>query len=260
MSSETYTRSPEQIASDDKFVEHERHSGEVRYIKRHSLQARITHGIFSISCILLVISGLFVFIPPLAAAIGGDAVYVIRMCHRVIGIIFIAAPIVSAIMAPKGAAHVAKSMLAKWDSDDKKWMLLFFPYLFMAKWIHMPDQSEEKSGQRFADGMLILLGFVMAITGVVLLLETGPLDMGNDFHGVMLFIHDIGFFGICVFGMAHIFLGAGIFQPYRRTARLMFGDGMVSESDALYHWAHWARKELTEGTNVVIEKTDTQKD
>ena len=56
---------------------------------------------------------------------------------------------------------------------------------------------------------------------------------------------------IAVFGLAHIFLGAGIFQPYRGTAKLMFGDGTVSESDALYHWGHWARKEIATGENVV---------
>ena len=56
---------------------------------------------------------------------------------------------------------------------------------------------------------------------------------------------------IAVFGLAHIFLGAGIFQPYRGTYKLMFGNGMVSESDAIYHWGHWARKEITEGKNVV---------
>ena len=54
-----------------------------------------------------------------------------------------------------------------------------------------------------------------------------------------------------MFGLAHIFLGAGIFQPYRGTAKLMFGDGTVSESDALYHWGHWARKEIASGKNVV---------
>ena len=57
--------------------------------------------------------------------------------------------------------------------------------------------------------------------------------------------------GIAVFGLAHIFLGAGIFQPYRGTHRLMFGDGTVSEADALYHWGHWARKELESGQKVI---------
>ena len=80
------------------------------------------------------------------------------MSHRVLGFIFVLVPLISAIMAPKGVAHIFKNLFAKWNSDDKKWMLLSFPYPFMAKWIHMPDQDEVKSGQRFADGMLWVAG------------------------------------------------------------------------------------------------------
>ncbi len=167
---------------------------------------------------------------------------------------FVAVPLISALLAPKGVAHIFKNLFDRWDSDDKKWMMLFFPYLFMAKWIHMPDQREVKSGQRFADGMLWFAGALMGITGIILLLGTTLFDFGAGVHGVTLFLHDIGFLLIAVFGLAHIFLGAGIFQPYRGTAKLMFGDGTVSESDALYHWGHWARKEIATGENVV-EKT-----
>ena len=156
--SSTVKVSPEQAQKNQEFLEGQRASGNVRYIKRHSKQARITHDVTIICCILLCISGLFVFVPPLTQAIGPDAVFAIRMSHRVIGVVFVAVPLVSAIMAPKGVAHIFKNLFAKWNSDDKKWMLLFFPYLFMAKWINMPDQDEVKSGQRFADGMLWVAG------------------------------------------------------------------------------------------------------
>ncbi|MDO4289825.1 MAG: cytochrome b/b6 domain-containing protein [Eggerthellaceae bacterium] len=251
MSSEKIQVSPEQRAKDDAFLEDRKQKGTERYIVRHSKQARITHGVTIIACILLCISGLFVFVPPLAQAVGADAVFVVRMAHRVIGVVFVAVPLVSAILAPKGVAHIFKNLFAKWDSDDKKWMLLFFPYLFMAKWIHMPDQSEVKSGQRFADGMLWFSGALMGVTGVIMLLGSTVFDLDGGVYGVVLLLHDIGFLLIAVFGLAHIFLGAGIFQPYRGTHKLMFGDGMVSESDALYHWGHWARKEIASGEHVV---------
>ena len=225
-----------------------------RYIKRHSLLARVTHGIAAICCILLCISGLFVFVPALAQAAGADVVFAFRMSHRIIGVIFVVVPLVSALLAPEGVAHIFKNLFARWDSDDKKWMALFFPYLFLAKWIHMPDQREVKSGQRFADGMLWFCGALMGITGVLLLLGTTLVSFGATFHGIVLFLHDIGFLLIAIFALAHIFLGSGIFQPYRGTYRLMFGNGMVSESDALYHWGHWAREEITSGANV-IERT-----
>lgn len=247
--SETITVSPEAQAKDAEFLKAAAAAPEKR-IQRHSKQARWTHGITIICCILLCISGLFVFVPQLGQMVGAKAVFAMRMSHRVIGCLFILVPLISAIAAPKGVAHIFKNLFAKWNSDDKKWMILFFPYLFMAKWVHMPDQDEVKSGQRFADGMLWFAGALMAVTGVCLLLGSTVCDMGSA-YGVILFLHDLGFLLIAVFGLAHIFLGAGIFQPYRGTHRLMFGDGTVSESDALYHWGHWARKELTEGKNIV---------
>ena len=150
--------SPEARAKDAALLHERAASGKEKYIVRHSKQARLTHGITVIACILLAISGLFVFVPQLAQAVGADTVFVIRMSHRVLGFIFVLVPLISAIMAPKGVAHIFKNLFAKWNSDDKKWMLLSFPYLFMAKWIHMPDQDEVKSGQHFADGMLWVAG------------------------------------------------------------------------------------------------------
>ena len=248
-----YQPSAEEAAKNEAFVEEHQAEG-TRYIKRHSLQARLTHDITIICCILLVISGLFVFVPALSRLAGPTVVFCLRMSHRVIGILFIVVPLVSAILAPKGVVHIFKEMFAKWDKDDKKWMMLFFPYLFGAKWLHMPDQHQSKSGQRFADGMLWLACFIMAASGVVLLLGSTVFTLSSGAHAVWLLIHDIGFFIIAIFGMAHIFLGAGIFQPYKGCYKLMFGSGMVSESDALYHWGHWAREELESGENVYVEK------
>lgn len=235
--------------SDDKFLKDT--VGTERYIKRHSRQARWTHGITVSACIWLMISGCFVFIPPLAQLVGPDVVFVIRMTHRVIGVVFVVVPIISAIMAPKGVMHIIHNNICKWTEDDKKWMILFFPYLFLAKWVHMPDQDEQKSGQRFADGMLWISGFIMGITGVILLLGSTVFQLGVTAHGVLLFLHDLFFVIMTIFAMAHIFLGAGIFQPYRGMWKVMWKDGLISESDALYHWGHWARKELDSGENMV---------
>ena len=171
--------SPEARAKDAAFLQERAASGKEKYIVRHSKQARLTHGITVIACILLAISGLFVFVPQLAQAVGADTVFVIRMSHRVLGFIFVLVPLISAIMAPKGVAHIFKNLFAKWNSDDKKWMLLFFPYLFMAKWIHMPDQDEVKSGQRFADGMLWVAGALMGVTGLILVAGSTIVEPGH---------------------------------------------------------------------------------
>ncbi len=240
---------PEEYAANKEFLE--THDGKNRRIKRKSRQARFTHDWVAVCCVLLVISGLFVFIPPLSQLVGPNVVFVMRMSHRVIGVCFIIVPVVSGILSLKGVQHIIQNLLAKWNEDDKKWMMLFPFYLFLARHIHMPDQDEVKSGQRFADGVVWFFCIVMGVSGGAMLLGSTLFDMPASVYRVFLLMHDLGFFLFCVFGLAHMFLGSGLFQPYRGSANIMWGDGTVSESDALYHWGHWARKELGSGENVV---------
>ncbi len=176
-----------------------------------------------------------------------------RMAHRVIGVILMLVVLGSAISAPKGVKHLLSNYFAKWDKDDVTFMKRFLPYMLAPKRVHMPDQHEVKSGQRVADGALFLAGFLICGSGVVLMLGTAPfsLALSADLMVAMRLVHDIAFLLLVVFGIAHIFLGAGMFQPYRRMRTVMFGNGLISESDALYHWGHWAREELESRENVV---------
>ena len=75
MSKKVVQVSPEAAEKDAQFVAERKRKGTERYIKRHSLQARLTHGITVISCIWLCISGLFVFVPPLTQLAGSDVVF-----------------------------------------------------------------------------------------------------------------------------------------------------------------------------------------
>ena len=251
---EGYTVTPEEAKKNEEFIAKRKASGKQVRVQRTSLQARITHGTVAISCILLAISGLFVFVPPLTQAAGPDVVFVARMFHRFIGLLFCIVPIVSLIMAPKGALHIWKKNTVKWDHDDKMWLALFLPYLFTCKWLHMPDASETKSGQRVSDGLIIIVAILMGVTGLVLTANTvGIINLGVTAHGVWLTLHDIGFFLIAILGMAHILLGGGIIGPYRGMHRVMFGDGSLSEGEAIYHWAHWVRKLHNTGSDVLFE-------
>ena len=219
-----------------------------RYIERHSLFARIIHGTVAVSCMLLIFSGIVVFVPAVAHAVGIGVVQFVRVIHRIFAVSFIVAPLIGLIVAPKGFVHIVKNLTAKWDADDKKFMMLFPKYLFAPKTTHMPPQHEIKSGQRLADAALILASIGIAISGVILWAGSYvPLGLFQ----FALLIHDICFFGIVLIMLFHIYLGAGIFEPYRGLGRLMWGDGMVAEGPALYHWRYWAEKELASGKDVI---------
>ena len=239
-----------------------------RYIQRHSLLTRVTHGVVAICCILLAVTGLFVFVPSLGGGtMGGAFTHTMRMIHRILAIPFIVVPIIAVLRSPGGFVHLFKEdIFGKWDKDDVAWARKFPLYLFSPGKVHMPPQHHVKSAQRLADGALVFFCIFMALSGMVLWLNTGILPDGGwqvEFsqETVLLahVVHDIFFFLTVFVGIAHIYLGAGIFQPYRGTARIMFGDGKVSESDAAYHWGYWANEELALGKNVTEEKDPAKK-
>ncbi len=225
-----------------------------RYIQRHSFKTRVTHDTVVFSCVWLMISGLFVFVPPLSAAVGDGVVQALRISHRVIGAIFILMPLLSAITSPGGFKEFVAKYTCKWTKEDVEFMKKFVPYMLGPKRVHMPDQDEVKSGQRIADGLLIISGIIMAITGLILWLGSSVFTAPAGLLLGARFFHDLFFMIMIVFVLAHFYLGAGVFQPYRGTIKLMFGKGRVSESNALYHWGFWARKEIEEGKDIVEEK------
>jgi formate dehydrogenase subunit gamma len=220
-----------------------------RYILRHSKTKRWIHGVHLISCAVLILTGLVVFVPAIGRAVGVEIVDAVRIGHRVFAVVFIVGPIIGSFFEPYHMRHMMKNIFAKWDKDDVRFTQLFLPYLFAPKKIHMPKQHESKSGQRIADGMLVFASFFIAISGVVL--WAGSYISPTVFNVARL-VHDIAFFFIVIVGIAHAYLGAGVFQPYRGIARIMFGDGLVSEADARYHWGHWAEEQLAKGDKVVV--------
>lgn len=234
----------------------------MKYIQRHSLLTRVTHNVAAISCIILAITGLFVFVPSLGGGImGGEFTAWMRKLHRIFAIPFILVPLFAILRSPKGFVHLFKEdVFGKWDKDDVTWAAKFPFYLFAPGKVHMPPQHHVKSAQRLADGALIFFCLGLAVSGMVLWLQTGLLPNGGwqvTFSAqtlmVMHIVHDVCFALCVIVGIAHIYLGAGIFQPYRGTYRIMFGDGKVSESDAAYHWGYWANEEIALGKNVTEE-------
>ncbi len=221
----------------------------MRYIQRQSTYARSLHWIHTVACLSLYVTGLILFIPSVAAAVGVSTVQGARIIHRVMAAIFIIAPVVSIFIQPKGFKHVLQGWFFKWDDNDKEFMKKFMPYLLLGAKGHMPDQKYMKSGQALADIPVVLLSIVIALSGIVLV---WPQSFGGGaFVRWMLLTHDAAMVLLSVMLLAHIYVGAGIFQPYRGSGRIMFGDGKVSEADALYHWGTWAREVLAEGGDKV---------
>lgn len=215
-------------------------------IKRHDVFLRTWHWTNLISWAFLTITGLFLYVPALGNSLGQDFLNTGKIIHRIFAVLFIAVPVLITLIKPSTFGHSFKNLFAKWDQDDKDFMKKFFAYLFNPKKYHMPKQHFVKSGQRISDLTLYFLMIVIAITGVMLWA-----NVPGVWFRLALLGHDLAFLGMSLIMVIHIYLGGGLFQPYRRSASMMLGDGTVGESDALYHWGHWAEAELESGENVV---------
>ena len=220
-----------------------------KYIKRHDAFVRANHWTFAVGGVILGITGLLLFIPGLGQLVGYNTLKTATIIHRIIAVLFIAIPTLSWIIRPANFKHTFSNLFMKWDDDDKEFMKLFFPYMLNPKKYHMPKQQFVKSGQRFSDIMMYLCIFGIALSGVLLWVGSniGP----NWLYQIWLAGHDLCFMGMCMMFPIHVFLGGGIFQPYRGVARGMFGDGYLPASDCLYHWGHWAEAVLKSGENVI---------
>ena len=223
----------------------------MRYIQRQSVYARSLHWIHTIACLALFATGLILFITPIATAVGAATIQGARMIHRVMAAIFIVAPVVSMVIQPKGFKHVLQGWFFKWDDKDKEFMKKFVPYLLLGGKEHMPDQKYMKSGQAVADVGVVVMSILIALSGIVLVWPA--FFGGGTLVAWSLLVHDGVMILLGAMLIAHIYIGAGIFQPYKGSGRLMFGDGKISEADALYHWGTWAREEIKKGDRISTE-------
>lgn len=224
-----------------------------KYIKRHDSMKRMWHWSNIISGLFLAVTGAFLFIPGLGAVLGFDALHVGQIIHRVFAVVFVGVGVISFIIRPSNLIHSMRHIFAPWNEDDKRFMKDFFPYLFNPSKYHLPKQDFVKSGQRVSDFFMYLILFFISVTGIILWAGAAvPVWL----FSLALFGHDLCFFGFSVLILIHVYLGGGIFKPYERVPDLMLGSGYVRESDALYHWGHWAEDELETGRNVIDVKPD----
>jgi len=214
----------------------------MRRIKRQSGTARFIHWVHTISCLLLFYTGLALYIPALngiAVIFGG--LQNSRLVHHYSGFIFVGVPIVMALGNWKGFVNFMKEVFTWEGKDDTDWFKKFPTYLFNAK-TKLPPQGRLKSGQKFADWFILGGSLLIALSGIIMYFDTA---FPRVLVQWMYPLHELSMIVLGVFLLIHIYMGAGIFQPYRGMWRAMFWDGTVSDKEAEYHWSKWAKETKT---------------
>jgi formate dehydrogenase subunit gamma len=205
---------------------------EQRTVVRFSVGTILIHWIHTIAFAVLLITGTLMFFHLTDFSAGSE----IRMVHRVAAAIFIAIPVMYAIVYPRSASGFLKESF-QWGKDDLLWLKTAISYYFGGR-KDMPPQGRINGGQKLWQLIVITTGTVLILTGIVLWFFRFKIPL-VAYQGVLL-VHALAFIVVAVIFLLHIYVA--MFHPRFSESLSSMLDGKVSDSYARAHYSKWYRQ------------------
>ena len=202
-------------------------------VQKYSKTARVFHWVHTGAFLLLVITGIFLFVQ--AGVVAQDSWS--RLVHRIAAVIFVLAPLAEIIANPKTSMHALKTAFT-WGADDIEWVKAMPRYYFLADESAMPPQDEMNAGQKMWLFLILVASPIFLITGVLMWFFGTTLPAGVFQWSV--FVHDIAFIVIFLMFLVHIYLG--VIHPLMRQHGGSFRsmvDGTLTTEYAESHHGKW---------------------
>lgn len=206
----------------------------VKEVERYRKPTRILHWIHSGAFVILFLTGLVLFIPPLGFLAQDGWT---RIVHRVMVVIFVAAPIIYVPMNLKATLKGIKEAFT-WGVEDLEWLKAAPAYYMLADEEAMPPQGHMNTGQKMWWFIVIVFGVIFFLSGLVMLVfkTTAP-------PGVLqwaVFVHDVAFIVTGAMLFVHIYLSFHpLMRPTRTGAWSSMARGKVSAEYARKHHRKW---------------------
>lgn len=202
-------------------------------VQKYSKVARIFHWVHTGAFLLLVITGIFLFVH--AGVVSQDSWS--RLVHRLAAVIFVLAPLAQIIANPRTSMHSFKTALS-WGPDDIEWLKAMPRYYFLGDEKAMPPQDEMNTGQKLWFFLVIIASPVFVITGILMWFFGSILPPGVFQWSV--FVHDVAFIVTFLMFLVHIYLG--VIHPLMRQHGGSFRsmvDGTLTTEYAESHHSKW---------------------
>jgi len=201
-----------------------------RTVKRYSKSGILFHWAFSSIVMILVITGIEMFIPGRSA--GGG--HVIGVIHRIAAALFLAVPVLYSILSPGTAASFLKETFS-WGKNDLKWFLTAPAYYFGGLGKNMPHQNRLNTGQKLWQLVLFGTAIIFLITGSVIWLFRSAIAI--NVYEWILFFHGIAFVILLSMLLLHLYMS--VLHPRMRGSFNSMIDGKVSFTYAREHHRKW---------------------
>lgn len=204
-------------------------------VERYRKPTRILHWIHAGSFIVLFLTGLILFIPPLGILAQDSWT---RLLHRVAAVVFVVAPLIYMSLNWRATWHGVKEAF-NWGADDWGWFVAAPRYYFLCDEEAMPPQEHMNTGQKMWWLMVMVFGVVFFITGLIMWVfkTLAPASLLQW----MVLIHDLAFVAIVPMFCVHIYLSVmhPLMRPLRTGAWSSMWRGKVSVDYARSHHTKW---------------------
>jgi formate dehydrogenase subunit gamma len=207
-------------------------------VERYRKPIRILHWVHAGAFIILFLSGLVLFIPPLGFLAQDGWT---RLIHRIAAAVFIIAPLIYLPLNWKSSLQGIKEAF-NWGRDDVNWLTAAPSYYFLADEESMPPQGHLNTGQKLWWLMVVVFSVVFVVSGLVM--WAAKTIAPPALLEWMVILHDIAFIATGVMLFVHIYLSAihPLMRPLRTGAWSSMARGKVSADYAKSHHAKWYEK------------------
>ena len=156
----------------------------VQEVERYRKPTRVLHWVHAGAFVLLFLTGLVLFVPPLGILAQDSWT---RLIHRIAAIVFVVAPLIYMPMNWKATLQGVKEAFT-WGKEDMGWLKAAPRYYFLSDEKSMPPQGHMNTGQKMWWFMAIVFGIAFVLTGLIMWFfkELAPVALLQW----MVFLHD----------------------------------------------------------------------
>ncbi|MBM3183482.1 MAG: formate dehydrogenase subunit gamma [Chloroflexi bacterium] len=206
-------------------------------VRKYTKPARVFHWVHTGAFLLLVVTGLILFVPALGFLAQDSWT---RVIHRIAAVVFVLAPLIQ-ILANKASTKAALKKAFSWGKDDMDWAMAMPRYYFLAEESAMPPQGEMNTGQKLWFVILLIFSPLFVITGILMWFFKYTLP--SEVFQWSVFVHDVAFIVVFLMFLVHVYLG--VIHPLMRTHGGSFSsmvDGTVTTDYAKSHHGKWYKE------------------
>jgi formate dehydrogenase subunit gamma len=206
---------------------------QIRWIPKYTFVERLLHWVHTASFVPLALTGLVLYFPPLQPLAQGDAGLWVRAVHRIVAVVFMAEPLLYAILQPRRLWMSLKEF--SFDRDDLGWIRNAFGYYVLGRHGAMPPQGRFNTGEKMNGLIMVASWALFTITDLIMWFGKGFLP--TWLYQPTVVVHDLAMIAaVCMF-LVHLYLAVA--HPLMWAGLVSMRFGVTSADYAAEHHARW---------------------